>query len=227
MLRLDVRAQSSWLKKILSNDSYSQIEQLYNKAVYYSAKNNWPNILSKVIEKRVDVNALTEGQTPLYLACKRGKTEIVRLLLRHGADPNIATVGPHPHTWYPIQAACRGLHYDAVKLLLEYNADVNVRDRTDHTALHCALSVPNVDADKIRDLVQLLLDAGADVNAASEEGVTPFYIACSKGQWLRRCQNVVQRQMGTALRNCHWLLHVGTDTCHWYSCYCTTAPMLI
>jgi len=54
----------------LINDSYSQIEQLYNKAVYYSAKNNWPDILSRFIEK-VDVNALTEGQTPLYAACKK------------------------------------------------------------------------------------------------------------------------------------------------------------
>jgi len=164
-------------EKLLANDS-PQIEQLYTEAVYYSAKNNWPNILSKLLEKRVDVNALTEGETPLYLACERGKTEIVKLLLSHGADPNIATV--NPYTWYPIQAACIGLHYDAVKLLLEYNADVNVRGRTDHTALHCALiSVHN--GDKRRDLVQLLLDAGADVNAASEEGETPFYIACSKG----------------------------------------------
>ena len=168
-------------EKILSSDSYPQIEQLYKEAVHYSAKNNWPNILSKLLEKRVDVNALTEGETPLYLACKRGKTEIVKLLLSHGADPNIATVGPHPHT-YPIQAACRCLHYDVVKLLLEYNADVNVRGRSDHTVLHCELIqlfIPYFD--KRRDLVQLLLDAGADVNAASEEGETPFYIACSKG----------------------------------------------
>jgi len=166
-------------EKILSNDRRSQIEQLYPEAVHYSAKNNWPNILSKLLEKSVDVNALTEGQTALYLACERGEAEIVKLLLSHGANPNIATVGEL--IWYPIQAACRGLHYDAVKLLLEYNADVNVCDNTDHTALHCVLLFPNIDSDERRDLVQLLLDAGAHVNAASTFGETPFYIACSKG----------------------------------------------
>jgi len=34
-----------------------------------------------------------------------------------------------------------------------------------------------MDADKRRDLVQLLLDGGADVNAASEEGETPLHHA--------------------------------------------------
>jgi len=180
-------------KKILSTDSYPQIEQHYNKAVYYSAKNNWPNILSKLVEKRVDVNALTEGQTPLYLACKRGETEIVKLLLSNGANPNIATVGPY--MWYPLQAACRGLHYDTVKLLLEYKADVNVCDLTGKTAVHYALEstrYPNTDSDTGTVMVQLLLDAGADVNAAYEAGETPFYIACFEGLE-SLAKNVVQR----------------------------------
>jgi len=47
-------------EEILSGDGYSQIEQLYPKAAYYSAKNNWANILSKLIEKGVDVNTRTK-----------------------------------------------------------------------------------------------------------------------------------------------------------------------
>ena len=248
-------------EKLLSNDSHSQIEHLYSKAVYYSAKNNWPNIVSVLLEKGVDTNARTVGRTPLcvacekghehvvrlllhngadpnvagvfgrtallyaidpyefssdddtcsiphatssiaeillsaganpnaedmvggvsplYFACDRGYTELVKLLLSHGANPNIATVD---NKW-PIHAACRGLHYEAVKLLLEYNADVNVCRWTGKTALHYTLqskSHPNTDSGIISDLVQLLLDADANVNAASEAGITPLYIACSMG----------------------------------------------
>jgi len=228
--------------------SYSRIKQVHSKDVYYSAKNNCPDILSKLLEKTVDINALTEGQTALCAACRegheyvvrllldngadpnvpndigttalhfavdghrhtstakmllsagadidasdrdgasalftpcaRGKSVFVKLLLSRGANPNIGTVGPHIHTWYPIHAACRGLHYDAVKLLLEYNADVNLRDEFGESALHYAVSMYSTDSDKRTDLVQLLHDAGANVNAASEKGETPLYIACSKG----------------------------------------------
>jgi len=74
-----------------------------------------------------------------------------------------------------------------VKLLLEYNADVNARDKNGENALHCAvcgvgLSCSSTDNDERIDLVQLLHDAGADVNAASETGEIPLYIACWMSQ---------------------------------------------
>ena len=64
------------------------------------------------------------------------------------------------------------LHYDVAKLLLEYHADVNVRDST---GKRCR------GAGKSSHLIRLLIDAGADVNAAYKSGETPFYIACFKG----------------------------------------------
>ena len=58
-------------------------------AIYFSAKNNWPKILSKLLEKTVDTNKLTEGQTPLGAACKEGHKRVVSLLLDNDADPNV------------------------------------------------------------------------------------------------------------------------------------------
>ena len=46
------------------------------------------------LEAGVDVNMTNEyNQTPLYLACWRGHTEIIRLLLNWGADPTIRANG--------------------------------------------------------------------------------------------------------------------------------------
>ena len=119
------------------------------------------------------------GASPLYLASKRGKSEIVKLLLSHGANPNMKATDK-----YPMHAACNGQHYDLVKLLLEYNANIVVRDEHGETALHCVLKSVSMfpeSAGSVLAPVELLLDAGADVNAMSNDGETPFYIACSKG----------------------------------------------
>ena len=74
---------------MLWNQSYSKIDKLYPDAMCYSAKNNWPTILSKLLDKEVNVNALTDGQTPLYAACKEEHETVVSLLLNNGADPNM------------------------------------------------------------------------------------------------------------------------------------------
>ena len=71
-------------------------------------------------------------------------------------------------------AALRG-HADAVELLLEHNADVELKsEEGDHwlagsTALHCAVKVR---CDK--QCIELLLGAGANIDATNEYGCTPL-----------------------------------------------------
>jgi len=161
--------------------------------------NSYTSTVEELLSAGADTNAMdASGDSPLYLACERGEHEIVKLLLSRGANPNNVKATKRPK--YPIHAACRRQHYDLIKLLLEFNADVAVRDQHGKTALHGVLESTSrqsswlymvgqrqVHDDSSRgdasgvDMVQLLVDRGADVNAVSENGETPFYVACSKG----------------------------------------------
>jgi ankyrin repeat protein len=114
-----------------------------------------------------------EGATPFLRAAQSGDLVIMRLLLEHGADPNI----PTEHNVTPLMVASgigwvEGVTFEwspeqtleAIELLLELGADVNAQDTLDYrTALMGA-------AHKGRnDVVQLLVDNGAD-SAARDIG---------------------------------------------------------
>jgi ankyrin repeat protein len=63
----------------------------------------------------------------------------------------------------------------AVKQLIGQSADVNARQGDGSRALHWAAHADD------RELVDLLLRAGADPNAANDLGVTPLILSCTNG----------------------------------------------
>lgn len=111
---------------------------------------------------------LEEGATPFLRASQSGDLVLMKLLLEHGADPNITTeakvtplmvasgigwVQGVTYEWSPQQTL------EAVKLLLDLGADVNAQDLADgRTALMGA-------AHKGRnDVIELLVKHGADLS---------------------------------------------------------------
>ncbi|TPP66477.1 Poly (ADP-ribose) polymerase [Fasciola gigantica] len=130
--------------------------------------------------------------TPLHEAAAKGKFEICRLLLQHGADPNkknrdghtpIDLVKDAESDVYDLlrgdtavlEAAKRG---DLLKLQrLITSANINCRDTQGRNSapLHLAAGYNNV------EVVQFLLETGADVNAKDKGGLIPLHNASSYG----------------------------------------------
>jgi ankyrin repeat protein len=128
----------------------------------------------------------TMGATPFLLASSVADTEIMRLLLAAGADPKIGTA-----TKTTTVMAAAGLNHtngespvtepqalEAVKLLLDLGVDATGLTTLGENALFGpAYRGWNT-------LLELLITKGADVNAVSKAGITPWLAASGFGDRL-------------------------------------------
>src|SRR5579872_1358025 len=115
--------------------------------------------VERLISAGANVNASNDlGVTPLFLASTQEDSRLLTGLLKAGANPNAAVMSGES----PLMAAARTGRIASVKALLAHGASVNAKEPShDQTALMWA--VVNCHP----DVVQALLDAGADIHARS------------------------------------------------------------
>lgn len=74
----------------------------------------------KEVAQGANVNFKDERlDTPLGTACSLDDLEIIRFLLKNGADPN----EPNAEGYTPLMYACQNVNVDAVKLLIDHGAN--------------------------------------------------------------------------------------------------------
>ncbi len=116
-------------------------------------------------------------ENPFLYASKEGYVDIVKLTIDAGT--NIREINHRGGTAL-IPAAERG-HVEVVKELVDRtDIDVNYRNDLGWTALLEAIVLGN-GSENHKQIVQLLIDHGADVNMADREGVTPLEHAEKRG----------------------------------------------
>jgi len=112
---------------------------------------------------RAKVNQVDKcGTSPLIWACRKGFTEVARVLLKSGA--NVDSTGMFG--WSALLVSVHGNHVETLKLLLQHKPNVNTCDAQRHTPLIAASK------DGRLEIVRLLLKSRAFVNLSDEYGHT-------------------------------------------------------
>ena len=144
------------------------------------------------------------GYTPLHTAASVNHIEMVKLLIKHGANINskdeadnsplhwaiynghgklanlLIESGAYIHSRnyndnLPIQVAAHAGLPEVIQQLIEAGSPINAQDQVGDTPLHDAALQGQVEA------AQVLIEAGADVNATNNAGKTPLHLAEEQG----------------------------------------------
>jgi ankyrin repeat protein len=161
--------------------------------LYYAAEKGHKEVVELLLDHGADVNAKdTQNRTALHIAARQGHKKIVGLLLAHGADVNAGAnynrtaaefAMDNHHTEVAELLISKGadispLHFaiymkdeGKARSLIEGGADVNKRTPYGTTPLQRAVDCG------FRDIVDLLITKGADVNAKDNGDWTHLHSA--------------------------------------------------
>ncbi|KAN0141504.1 Ankyrin repeat-containing domain protein [Lactarius tabidus] len=136
----------------------------------------------------------SEIPSPLYYLVLCGFLDLVRhIAFKHPEFMN-TTGGLYG---FPLDAALGRNNFQVAEILLKYGCKVDVRDARKQTALHKTIDRH----DKVAiDVVQFLLDNGADVNAQRDDLRTPLHLALNVGE-LSVARILLEHQADVNARN--------------------------
>lgn len=119
-------------EEVLNNEKNLEIEALYNAIIADDL-----NLVSSAIHQNDSLDFLfNTGESPLTLAIKKAKNEIVSLIIEHTKDYNIK----NQEGFTPIHLAVIKRNFLALNNLIKMNAEINIPDKLKRYPLDYALS---------------------------------------------------------------------------------------
>lgn len=156
-----------------------------------AAAHGFESVVEDLLARGANPRATSQWGTPLHSAAAGGHAVVVKMLIDAGADKNARS---EDHQYTPLHLAVMDRHVDTVRVLLAAKVELNPVDDEGQTPLHWGghaynrqpvhiyrdISKPHdtvfVDPGKAL-VIELLLNAGAKIEATDAAGNTPLHEA--------------------------------------------------
>ena len=196
------------VRLVLDYGAYIDAKDPFDQTpLYLASVGGFASIVKLLLEEGAQPNVIISGRgTALHRCGRNNRNDVVELLLRYGADPDLG-YGRWGETM--IYNAAWYNKSELVELLIRFGADVNIRNRkmmesykmisfkgVRKKIVHAALSGSSKEHAIMNawgktalhaaayqgheGMVQMLLSAEADYEAAGNDGMTPLYLAAQQ-----------------------------------------------
>ncbi|XP_051264610.1 NF-kappa-B inhibitor epsilon [Dicentrarchus labrax] len=151
---------------------------LYQSPLHLATYLNLTDVVKGLLEKGAGLELQDQdGNTALHVACQHGQTECANEMTCGFSPSKLAPV-LETQNWRGLAClhlAALNRQHQIMNLLTEKGADLNIQEGTSgKTALHLAVELHDITS------VKLLLNRGANVDAAMFNGCTPLHLAVGR-----------------------------------------------
>ncbi len=182
-------------RDLLQKNANVNARSRYNiTPVYLAAQNGNADMLELLLDAGASANELyNEGETVLHTAARTGDFRSVAVLLEAGAR---ADAREDWHGQTPLMWAMAQKHVELLPLLLRHGADVNAISKVEEWERQVTMEPRDkwlppggmspllfAAREDCLSCIQPLLDAGANIDAATPKGITSLLIAIINGHY--------------------------------------------
>ena len=157
-------------KTLLKKENNLLVKAHFRKALKEAIETNDANLIHMLQQLGADLNIKYREISLLHLACVKGQTACVNVLLESNAN----TTDTLPNGMTALHSAMEAGHYVIATLLFRKNAELlAVKDKIERTPLHIAAGK----ADIAPELIVEMIEFGSDTSAKDKERKIPLHIA--------------------------------------------------
>jgi ankyrin repeat protein len=150
---------------------------LGDSPLHLAASNGYIDAVKLLLDRGADPNARNDTRgTPLHDAAMQGRNDVVAYLLSRGADPNSRS-----NYNAPLSLAVRFSHKDVVATLLAHGADARTVEYGGKSLLDEIVDRQGPWTPERREIAEMVLAGGADIQVGEGRGGTPLHGAVRRG----------------------------------------------
>jgi len=148
-------------------------EQRFYSVIFLAIWYGLEKFVEHLMTKGADLNYRFRDNTNcLTLAVKKNHLNIAKMLLKRRNVKSKIDIKNKTVEATPLEFAILSNYDEMAKLLIDHGANVNVRDsKYRHSILHSACHTGTL------DIVKVLIEKGADIEAKTHDGLTPLMTA--------------------------------------------------